>query len=83
MYSTCLAQVVADNKYPGRLRGQEQQWYDAYVDALQHLGWSIREFQYVPSDPIPYRTPETAELPRCSRPCTGSPTSGTRARTAP
>ncbi|KAI0656443.1 hypothetical protein C8Q70DRAFT_1056675 [Cubamyces menziesii] len=57
MYSTCLAQVVADNKYPGRLRGQEQQWYDAYVDALQHLGWSIREFQITDiRDASAYRT---------------------------
>ena len=47
MYSTLLAQIEADNMFPGRPMNKRKEWHDKYQDVLHNLGWVNKSFRYV------------------------------------
>ncbi|KAI0329258.1 hypothetical protein GY45DRAFT_1371687 [Cubamyces sp. BRFM 1775] len=45
IYSTLLAQLDSDKKYPGRPVDKAQEWFDNYCSVLQGVGWVVDNFR--------------------------------------
>ncbi|KAH9886018.1 hypothetical protein C8Q73DRAFT_289991 [Cubamyces lactineus] len=44
MFSTLLAQLGADGKYPGRPMDKSKEWHKQYWHVLHNLGWTMKTF---------------------------------------